>query len=63
MSKNIGENKMKNLSGSYSQMFLDHTRKIGREALKTALKIVIPGTAEATGDLIGSIITDKITKN
>ena len=49
MSKNIGENKMKNLSGSYSQTFLDHTKKIAREALKTALKIVIPGTAEATG--------------
>ena len=54
---------MKNLSGNCSQQFLDHTKKIAREALKTALKIVIPETAEATGDLIGNIITDKTTKN
>ena len=63
MSKNIGKNKMKNLSGNYSQQFLDNTKKIASEALKAALNIVIPETAEATGDLIGKIITDKIKKN
>ena len=35
--------------------------KKGIDAAKTASKIIVPKPAEATGDLIGSKIADKIT--
>ena len=52
----------KNLSGKYSQKLLDHAKQSATGALKTPLKKVIQRTAEATGDLHGNIIANKITK-
>ena len=42
---------------------LDHVKLSATDALKTTPKNVIPERAEATGDLIGYKITNKITKN
>ena len=56
MGKNISKNVSKNLSSKYSQKLLDHT------AFKTDSKRAITKTAEATDDLIGNKIADKITK-
>ena len=61
MGKNIGKNISKTLSGKYSQKFLDHAKKSAADAFTTASKIAIPKTAEATDDLIGNEIADKIT--
>ena len=58
MGKNVG----KNLSSKYSQKRLDRTKKSATDALKTTSKRVIQTTAEATGNLIGSKILDRITK-
>ena len=57
--KNMGTHATKvakNLSPKYSQKLLDSTKKS-----KTDAKIAIQKTAEATGDLIGNKIVDKIT--
>ena len=62
MDKNIGENIAKILSGKYSPKRLDHGKKSATYTFKTSPKRVIQKTAEATGDLIGNKITDKITK-
>ena len=62
MGKNIGKNISKNLSGKYSQKLLDHAKQSATDAPKTTSKRVIQKAAEATGDLIGNTITDKITK-
>ena len=51
----------KNLSDKYSKKFLDTAKKSTTNALKTTSKKVIQKTAEATGDLIGKKIADKIT--
>ena len=40
---------------------MDTATKIGIDAAKTAWKRVVKKTAEATGDLIGNKIADKIT--
>ena len=40
---------------------MDTATKTGIDAVKTASKTVIQKTAEATGDLIGNKIADKIT--
>ena len=55
--KNIG----KNLSNKYGQKFLDGAKKSKADAIKTTSKRAIQKTAEATGDLIGNKIADKIT--
>ena len=55
--KSIG----KNLSKKYSQKIIDTARKSTTYAIKTASKIAIKKTAEATGDLIDNKIADKIT--
>ena len=55
--KNIG----KNLSNKYSQKIIDTTKKYATDAIKTASERAIQKTAEATGDLIGTKIADKIT--
>ena len=60
MRNNIGKNIMKNLSGKYRQKLLDHAKQSATDALKTASKIQIHKTAEATGNLIGNKIADKI---
>ena len=51
----------KNLSNSYGQKLLDSAEKSTTDAIKTASKRAIQKTAEATGDLIGNTIADKIT--
>ena len=55
--KNMG----KILSNKYDQKLLDSAKKPTTDAIKTASKKVIQKTAEATGDLIGNKIDDKIT--
>ena len=45
-----------------SQKRLDHDKKSATDALKTYSKQVIQKTAEATGDLIGNQIAERITK-
>ena len=62
MSKNIGKRISKNLRDKYSQKLLDHAKQSAADALKNTSKRVIQKTAEATGDLIGNKIPDKITK-
>ena len=42
---------------------IDAATKIGIDAAKTASKQVFQKTAEATGDLIGNKIVEKITKS
>ena len=51
----------KNLSNKYGQKLLDSAKKSTTDAIKTASKRAILKTAEATGDLIGNKIADKIT--
>ena len=51
----------KNWSNKYGQKRLDSAKKSTTDAIKTASKTAIQKTAEATCELIGNIITDKIT--
>ena len=62
MSKFIGKNLSENLSNKYCQKLLDHTKKPAIDAIKTVSKKWIKKIAEATGDLAGNKIADKITK-
>ena len=55
--KNMGES----LSSKYGQKRLDGDKKSTTDVIKTASKRAIQKTAEATGDLIGNKIADKIT--
>ena len=55
--KNMG----KSLSNKYGQKLLDSAKKSTTDAIKTASKRAIQTTAEATGDLHGNKIIDKIT--
>ena len=55
--KNIG----KNLSNKYGEKIIDTAKKSTTDAINTASKRAIQKTAEATGDLIGNKIADKIT--
>ena len=55
--KNMG----KHLSNKYSQKLVDTGKKSSTDAIKTISKRAIQKTAEATGDLIGNKIADKIT--
>ena len=45
----------------YSKKLMDTATKSGIDAAKTASKRVVQKPAEATGDLIGNKIADKIT--
>ena len=63
--KNMGTHATKvakNLSNKYSQNLLDCAKKSSTDGIKTASKRAIQKTAEATGDLIGNKIADRITK-
>ena len=60
--KNIGENISEILSSKYSLTLLDHAKQSTADAFKTASKRAIQKTAEATSDLIGNKIVDRITK-
>ena len=55
--KNMGTQ----LSSKHGQKLLDNEKKLTTDAIKTTSKRAIQETAEATGDLIGNKITDKIT--
>ena len=55
--KNMG----KNLSNKYGQKLLDSAKKLTTDAIKTASERAIQKAAEASGDLIGYRIADKIT--
>ena len=50
----------KSLSNKYSQKLLDSAKKSTTDAIKTGSKRAIQKTAEATDDLIGNKIADKI---
>ena len=54
---NIG----KSLSNKYGQKRFDSAKKSTTDAIKISSKRAIQKTAEATGDLIGNKIADKIT--
>ena len=51
----------KSLSNKCGQKLLDSAKKSTTDAIKTASKIAIQKTAEATSDLIGDKIADKIS--
>ena len=55
--KNMGTS----LSNKYCQKLLDSPKKSATDTIKTASKRATQKTAEATGDLIGNEIVDKIT--
>ena len=55
--KNMGTN----LSSKYGQKLLGTAKKSTTDAIKTASKRAIQKTAEATDDLIGNKIADRIT--
>ena len=55
--KNMG----KNVSNKYSQKLLHSAKKSTTDVINTASKRAIQKTAEATGNIIGSKIADKIT--
>ena len=50
------------MRGKYSQKFLDHTKQSATVALNTTAKRITRNPAEATADLIGNKITNRITK-
>ena len=51
----------KSLSNKYGQKLLDSTEKYTTDDIKTSSKRAIQKTVEATGDLIGKKIAEKIT--
>ena len=51
----------KNLNNKYGQKLVDTAKKSATDALKIASKRAIQKTAEATGDLVGNTILNKIT--
>ena len=51
----------KNLNNKYGQKLVDTAKKSSADALKVAPKRAIQKTAEATGDLVGNTIVNKIT--
>ena len=55
--KNIGKSSI----NKYGQKLLDRAKKSTIDAIKTASKRAIQKIAEATGDLIGNKIADRIT--
>ena len=48
-------------TSKYSKKIIDTTKKQGSEFAKIAGKKIVQRSAEATGDLIGNKIADKIT--
>ena len=51
----------KKFCNKYGKKLMDTVTKTGIDAAKTASKRVVQKTAEATGDLIGNKMADKIT--
>ena len=48
-------------NNKHGQKLVDTSKKSATDAFKTASKRAIQKTAEATGDLVGNKIADKIT--
>ena len=61
MNLTFAKNMGKSLSNKYGQKRLDSAKKSTADAIKTVSKGAIQKTTEATGDLIGNKIADKIT--
>ena len=53
---------LKTLTSKYSQKIIDHAKQSATDAIETASKRATQKTAEATDDLIGNNIADKITR-
>ena len=51
----------RSMSNKYGKKLVDTTKKSATDAIKTASKRAIQKAAEATGDLIGNKVADKIT--
>ena len=51
----------RSMSNKYGKKLVDTAKKSATDAIRTASKRAIQKTAEATGDLIGNKIADKIT--
>ena len=51
----------RNFSDKYSKSLMDKGIDVSKKFAKTAGKKILKKSAEATGDLIGNIIADKIT--
>ena len=51
------------MSNKYGRKILDKSMDAGKDFAKTAGKKVLTKSAEATGDLIGNKIADRITKS
>ena len=62
MGKNIGRDKSQEINSKYCQKFLDRIKQSATDALKTASKRAIKKSTEATDDLIGNKIDDRIAK-
>ena len=54
----FAKNMVKSLSNKYGQKLLDSAKKSTRDVIKTASKRAVHKTADATGDLIGSKISE-----
>ena len=52
---------LKKFGNKYGKKLMDTATKTGIDAAKTTSKRIVQKTAEATGDLIGNKIADKIT--
>ena len=62
--RNLGTHSIKvakNLNNKYGQKLADSAKKSATDALKIAGKRAIQKKAEATGDLVGNTIANKIT--
>ena len=59
--RDITKNICKSLSNKYGGKLLNNAKKSTTDAIKTASERAIQKVAEATGDLIGNKIADKIT--
>ena len=62
MNKNIGKYKSKILCGKYSQKLPEHAKQSPTDAFKTASNRALQKNTEATGDLIGNKIANRIRK-
>ena len=51
----------RSMSNKYGKKLVDTAKKSATDAIKTVSKRAIQKTAEATGDLVGNKIADKIT--
>ena len=51
----------RSMSNKYGKKLVDTAKKSATDAIKTTSKRAIQKTAEATGDLVGNKIADKIT--